>query len=287
MEKLYQPTHNEEDLLVPKHFSKWRRKLNEIIFGYHTLAGKVFDIVVLLLIFLSIVLIMLESVSFIVETHGSMLKNLEWVFTFLFTLEYLARLSSHPKPLKYALSFMGLVDLFSIIPTYLGIFITGSHSSLMVIRAFRLVRVFRILKLTRYIGGANAISKALWNSRYKIVVFLGYVMCVVVIVGTLLYVIEGGKNGFSSIPRSVYWAIVTITTVGYGDIAPQTILGQTLSSILMITGYAIIVVPTGFVTGELMKEKKLGRAQQCLRCKAVIEIEKANYCFVCGESLDN
>lgn len=276
-------TDNQKVLDTPEYFSTWRRKLNITIFGYHTPAGRAFDIVLLIAILLSIGVVMIESVSHYRINYATEIYSVEWFFTFLFTLEYIARIISHPKPSQYVFSFMGLVDLASIIPTYISLFIDGSPSSLMMIRTIRLVRVFRILKLTRYIGGAATMSKALWLSRFKITVFLGYVLCIVVIVGTLLYVIEGGQNGFTSIPRSIYWAVVTLTTVGYGDIAPQTVLGQTLASIVMILGYAIIAVPTGIVTGEMISANKPNKKNKtCDRCKSSNSLE-ANYCSTCGE----
>ena len=274
---------NKKVLETPESFSTWRRKLNITIFGYHTPAGRAFDIVLLIAILLSIGVVMIESVSYYRINYPTEIYSIEWFFTFIFTLEYLARIISHPKPSQYIFSFMGLVDLASIIPTYISLFIDGSPSSLMMIRTIRLVRVFRILKLTRYIGGAATMSRALWLSRFKITVFLGYVLCIVVIVGTLLYVIEGGQNGFTSIPRSIYWAIVTLTTVGYGDIAPQTVLGQALASVVMILGYAIIAVPTGIVTGEMINANKSTKSvKSCERCKAENSLE-SNYCSKCGE----
>tara|TARA_R110001592_G_scaffold363221_3_gene681704 strand:+ start:90706 stop:91548 length:843 start_codon:yes stop_codon:yes gene_type:complete len=266
-------------------FPQWRKKIHRVIFGYETFAGKLFDIALLVAILFSILAVMLESVPNIREQHGDLLHVFEWAFTILFSLEYIARIVSHPYPRKYVLSTMGIIDLVSIIPTYLTLFSIGSRS-LAVIRSIRFIRIFRILKLTHFVGGAQVISQALYASRHKIIVFLGSVICIVVIVGTMLYVVEGAENGFTSIPRSIYWAIVTLTTVGYGDIAPQTVLGQTLASIVMIMGYAIIAVPTGIVTGEMINNKNQNiSAKKCHRCQSKITATPANYCNTCGEKL--
>lgn len=268
-----------------KKFPKWKRELHRVIFGYDTIGGKLFDVLLLVAIVLSIITVLLESVGYIKNTYGDTLIIIEWVFTLLFTAEYFARILCSPQPKKYILSPMGIIDLLSIIPTYLSLF-TAASKSLSVIRAIRLIRIFRILKLTHFIGGANVLSTALWQSRHKIIVFLGTVVCIVVIVGTMLYVVEGAENGFTSIPRSIYWAIVTLTTVGYGDIAPQTILGQLLASVVMIMGYAIIAVPTGIVTGEMINTGEKNDII-CKRCKSKVLGKKPNYCQTCGQSIDN
>jgi voltage-gated potassium channel len=265
-----------------KDLAPWQQKLHEIIFGYTTPAGKLFDVVLLWAILASVISMMLESVSEIRQANVHLFRILEWSFTALFTLEYFARIASSPRPGKYVTSFMGLIDLLSILPTFIGIFVTGT-SSLMIIRSVRLIRVFRVLKLTHFMGGANQIGNALWNSRHKIIVFLGTVVCVTVILGTLMYLIEGAENGFTSIPRSIYWAIVTVTTVGYGDIAPGTVLGQFLASCLMITGYAIIAVPTGIVTSEMVAAKS--KMDRCKECDAILSLEHAKYCHNCGTKI--
>lgn len=265
-------------------FRPWRKKLHEIIFGYETYGGKLFDVFLLVAIILSVLAVMLESVDQINQSYGFQLRDIEWAFTILFTIEYIGRILSSPRPIKYIFSFMGIVDLLSIIPTYFSLFIEGAQLML-IIRFIRLVRVFRILKLSRYIRGANVLRRALFDSRHKIIVFFGSILIIVVIVGTLMYIIEHGQSGFDSIPRSIYWAIVTITTVGYGDIAPTTVLGQTLASLLMIMGYAIIAVPTGIVTSEMMKVKDSNDPNICLECKTLLSIDRANFCHQCGKKL--
>jgi voltage-gated potassium channel len=265
-------------------FSPWRKKLHEVIFEYHTFAGKAFDLALLVAIAISVLVVMLESVPRVRNHFGEELIIIEWFFTAIFSLEYIARLISSPRPFKYMFSFMGLIDFFSIIPTYLRFFNIGSHS-ISVIRSVRLVRIFRILKLTRYMSGANSLSESLWNSRHKIIVFLGSVMIIVVIMGTILYLIEGGENGFTSIPVSIYWAIVTLTTVGYGDISPQTTVGQFVASLIMVLGYAILAVPTGIVTAEVIKTERKKGLKSCKRCKTKSLTVDANYCYKCGESL--
>ncbi len=267
-----------------KKIHPWRKKLHKIIFGYETFGGRLFDIVLLISIILSVLAVMLESVSKISHEHGIILRDVEWAFTILFTIEYIGRILSSPKPLKYIFSFMGIVDFLSIIPTYFSLFIEGAQL-LLVIRFIRLVRVFRILKLSRYIRGGRVLRQALIDSRHKIIVFFGSILIIVVIVGTLMYIIEHGQSGFDSIPRSIYWAIVTITTVGYGDIVPTTVFGQIVASFLMIIGYAIIAVPTGIVTSEMVKAKANEKAKNCPNCDSILMAEKANFCHQCGEKL--
>lgn len=267
-----------------KEYAPWRRKLHTIIFGYHTWGGKFFDLALLIAILLSVLMIMLESVAAINDQYGTTIRVIELTFTAIFTLEYVARIISHPKPIKYVLSFMGIIDLISILPTYLMLLSIGT-SSFAILRSIRLIRVFRILKLTRYMFGAKELQSALWNSRHKIVVFLGSVLCIVVVMGTLLYMVEGEEHGFTSIPTSIYWAIVTLTTVGYGDIAPETVLGQGIASAIMILGYAILAVPTGIVTGEIVNEQRRNGMHKCQRCLSVTTRDDANYCFKCGERL--
>ncbi|MFY0626446.1 MAG: ion transporter [Reichenbachiella sp.] len=265
------------------HLKKWQQKIHKVIFGYSSWEGKVFDIILLATILASILVVMLESVKEINDLYGREMRIIEWVFTVMFSLEYIARILSSPRPLKYIFSFMGLVDLLSLVPTYLSLFIDGTHA-LSVIRSIRLIRVFRILKLTRFMGGAQQLGDALWQSRHKIIVFLGSVLCTVVIIGTLMYLIESRESGFTSIPRSIYWAVVTITTVGYGDIAPQTTLGQTVASMLMIIGYAIIAVPTGIVTQQMMQSGKKATII-CSNCGSSELPSSSNFCMTCGYKL--
>lgn len=267
-----------------KHFPKIRNKLYEIVFGTDTPAGKGFDVVLLIVIVLSIIVVMLESVREFHDANEDLLDILEWTFTAIFSVEYLLRIfiSRHPK--KYVFSFFGTVDLIALLPTYISLFVTGG-SYLVVIRAIRLLRVFRILKLSRYLDEASILVKALNGAKRKILVFMGAVFTLVMITGTFMYLIEGGANGFTSIPRSIYWAVVTVTTVGYGDIAPGTILGQTFATVLMLTGYAIIAVPTGIMTAEINKiDKKENRKKSklCKRCNTD-NPKEANYCMKCGE----
>lgn len=257
--------------------------IHEVIFGTDTSWGKRFDIVLLWAIVFSLVAIMLESVPDIRQKYGAPLLVLEWVFTCIFTLEYLLRLWVSEKPRSYALSFFGVIDLLAVIPTYLSIFVGGTHF-LLVIRAIRLLRVFRILKLVRYVSGAQLIGAGLNASKEKILVFLTAVVTMVVILGTLMYMIEGGENGFDSIPRSIYWAVVTLTTVGYGDIAPGTVLGQFVASLIMILGYSIIAVPTGIVSAEMSRAVKDGD-RSCERCGETSHYEKARFCHKCGERI--
>ncbi len=264
----------------------WQQQLHQIIFGYDTFGGKLFDVLLLIIILLSVLAVMLESVSSITVQYGPQLRIIEWGFTILFSIEYLGRIVSSPLKRKYILSFMGIIDLLAILPAFISIFVAGAQT-LLVIRLVRLIRVFRILKLSRYMRGANMLRRALYESRHKIIVFFGSVIIIVVVVGTLMYLIEHGQNGFSSIPRSIYWAIVTITTVGYGDIAPATVLGQTIASLLMIIGYAIIAVPTGIITSEMVSSNKKSTQIKCDQCGALEHSNHAQFCNKCGSKLPN
>ena len=273
-----------------------RRKLHDIIFEAETRAGKLFDLGLILAIVASVVVVMLESVDAYEQRFGQLFYIAEWYFTIVFTLEYLLRLYCVPKPLNYAFSFFGLVDLLSVIPTYLSLFLPGAQY-LLVIRLLRVLRIFRVLKLMQYLSEGQILARALKASRPKITVFLFTVMTMVVILGALMYLIEGCTaliNGvdstcdsnFTSIPRSIYWAIVTLTTVGYGDIAPQTSIGQALAAVVMVMGYAIIAVPTGIVSVELSNAQKLGVSTEvCMACNAEGHDIDAQYCKFCGEEL--
>jgi voltage-gated potassium channel len=268
-----------------KHNRPWRDVLFEVIFEADTPAGKWFDIVLIAAILLSVATVMLDSVSSIRDRHGAWLYAGEWLFTILFTVEYILRLVCVGRPARYAVSFFGIVDLLAIAPTYLSLVIYGSRY-LAVIRVLRVLRVFRVLKLGHHTKEAGVLRKALYASRRKILVFLFVVMTLVVIIGSLMYVIEGTENGFTSIPASVYWAIVTLTTVGYGDISPQTGLGQFLAAIVMILGYSIIAVPTGIVTVEWSQATRTRpNTQACPSCSAEGHDGDAKYCKFCGAKL--
>ena len=263
----------------------WRSLLHEVIFEADTPAGKAFDVLLIWSIILSVATVVLESVSGIRSAYGNILYAIEWVFTVLFTVEYLLRLISVRRPASYAASFFGLVDLLAVIPTYISIFIPGSQS-LLTIRMLRLLRIFRVFKLTSYLNEAKVITGALRASRRKISVFLMAVMIIVVIVGSFMYVIEGESNAFTDIPTGIYWAIVTLTTVGYGDISPQTPVGKALASLLMIIGYGIIAVPTGIVTVELAQASRQAIiTQACPECGAEGHDPDATHCKYCGTHL--
>ena len=260
-------------------------KLHEIIFEADTKAGKLFDIILLISILLSVFVVILDSESSINASYGNILFYCEWIFTVLFSIEYVFRLYSVSRPIMYARSFYGIVDLVSILPTYLSLILPGGEIFI-TIRLLRMLRVFRILKFVQYIGAANHLVDALKASRKRIAVFVLTVIIIVVIVGSLMYAIEGEENGFTNIPKSIYWAIVTLTTVGYGDIAPQTSLGQMLASIIMILGYGIIAVPTGIVTSEMARIKiKSTSTQSCPSCSAEGHDSDAKHCKTCGEQL--
>jgi voltage-gated potassium channel len=264
----------------------WRARLHEIIFEAETPAGKAFDVALLILIVLSVVSVSLESIAEIQADWGPQLRTIDWIVTALFTIEYVLRLLCVGRPLRYARSFFGVVDLLAILPAYLSLFIPGSQS-LLVIRALRLLRVFRVLKLAHFVGEERALTAALRASSSKIVVFLGAVLMVTIIVGAMMYLIEGPENGFTSIPESVYWAIVTMTTVGYGDIAPQTFFGKMLASAVMILGYGIIAVPTGILTVEVATSLRMStRTDSCRSCSAEGHAADALYCKFCGTKLD-
>ena len=247
--------------------------------------GKLFDLGLLILIIFSIVLVMLESVKEIDRVYHDMLYYGEWIITIFFTIEYIARVITVKKPSKYIFSFYGIIDLLSTIPKYVSLILIDSHN-LAVLRALRLLRIFRILKITRYIGASNRLLIALKSSRAKISVFLLFVFILCIILGTIMYMIEGAENGFTSIPRSVYWAIVTLTTVGYGDIAPVTALGQLIASAIMILGYAIIAIPTGIVGSEMMNANIHTNTQSCPNCMRDSHQDGAIFCYHCGDKLN-
>ena len=268
---------------------KTREKIYNIIFGTDTPAGKGFDVVLLIMIVLSVMVVLFESVKTLAVKHHDFFASAEWVFTIIFTAEYLFRIFSHPKPIKYISSFMGIIDLLAILPTYMGL-VFDQATFLLTVRAFRLLRMFRILKLTRYVIEGNQLLKAMRGSFYKITIFLGVVLTMVLLMGTLMYMVEGEYSGFTSIPQSIYWAIVTITTVGYGDVAPATVLGKMIASVAMLMGYAIIAVPTGIISVEIGRATMKGNNKEvqrdCGACHHIVIDDKAEYCSRCGEELD-
>lgn len=276
---------------MSKEIANWspmRRRLHEIIFEAETTEGRAFDIILLIAILMSVIVVMLETVDSYRLQYGTLFNTLEWFFTIIFAIEYGLRIYCVTRPSKYIFSFFGLVDLLSILPTLISLVLAGTQS-LMIIRGLRLLRVFRIFKLAHFLSQGQIIITALKASREKIVVFMIFILILVSIFGSLMYLIEGQSNsGFDSIPRSVYWAIVTLTTVGYGDISPVTSIGQFIASLIMIAGYAILAVPTGIVTGEIIKgagvKKKL--TESCPHCMAEGHDVDAIYCKYCGEQLN-
>lgn len=262
-----------------------RQQIYEIIFEADTRPGKIFDLSLLMTILFSVILVMLESVPSIRNQYAEILRLLEWVITIIFTLEYIIRILVVQKPVRYILSFYGIIDFLSVIPTYLSLLFLGSQS-LVVIRIIRLLRVFRIMKLTRYTLAGRTLMRALWVSREKISVFIFFILTIVVVFGTIMYLLEGETHGFTSIPRSIYWAVVTLTTVGYGDISPQTPVGQFLASLIMIMGYAIIAVPTGIVTAEIIKPTKRENTQVCENCMYDKHDDDAVFCKRCGARIN-
>ncbi|MFC2152908.1 ion transporter [Bacteroidota bacterium] len=261
----------------------FRKKLYQIIFGTDTKLGRLFDIILLWAILISISVVIFESLKALRSEYSTFFIYTEWFFTMLFTVEYFIRIWISPKPFKYIFSYLGIIDFLSIIPTYISLALTGTHY-LIVIRAIRLLRVFRIFKLNYFLGQGELIAIAIKASFRKIGVFLFAILNIVVIIGAVMYVVEGEANGFDSIPRSIYWAIVTITTVGYGDISPQTPLGQFISSIIMIMGYAIIAVPTGIVSAEITKQSYTREKLKCQKCGNEIKLSD-KYCSNCGHFL--
>lgn len=278
--------------------SKWRRNIHEVIYEADTTAGKTFDVILLIIIAISIVLVMLESVPAIGRKYKEEFLLAEWIITILFSIEYILRIIAVNKARKYIFSFYGVIDFLSTIPLYLTLFF-GGMNALLAVRALRLLRVFRVLKITRYIGESNKLMRAIRNSSPKIAVFLFAVLMLSVIAGTLMYLIEGPENGFDSIPKSVYWCIVTLTTVGFGDIAPNTPTGQFLATVIMILGYGIIAVPTGIVSAEYSNGEKeadvekldnidphtVQNTQVCQNCLSRYHQDEAEYCHKCGYPL--
>lgn len=263
----------------------FKAKLYEIIFGTEPGPGRLFDVALIIIILASVLALFLDSVASIHEVYGRLLFEAELIFTFVFTVEYLVRIYCSPNRLAYMKSFFGVVDLVAILPTYLAMFVPGAQN-LLVIRIFRVLRVFRVLKLFHYVSEANVLMRSIYSARHKIFVFLMSVITLVIVFGSMMYLVEGPANGFSSLPKSIYWAIVTVTTVGYGDIAPHTPLGQAIAAMAMVTSYAIIAIPTGILSAELIQEsqRKLQRLV-CSNCNRGGHDKDAQYCKHCGASL--
>jgi voltage-gated potassium channel len=265
--------------------SGWRQRLWVVIFQAETPAGRAFDVTLIVAIVASVVTVMVESVAHIRAAHGPLLRNIEWGFTVLFTVEYLLRLVCVRRPLRYATSFFGVIDLLAIVPTYLSLFVPGAEA-LLVVRFLRVLRIFRVLKLTEYLRESRVLTDALWAGRRKIGVFLLSVLTLLTIVAALMYLVEGPANGFVDIPTSLYWAIVTLTTVGFGDIAPRTPYGRALASVVMIIGYSVIAVPTGIVTVELARGGRgRGPDSGCPACTRLGHDGDARFCKYCGAAL--
>jgi len=265
---------------------EWKKKLGNIIFESDSAAGKGFDVVLLIVIIVSVALVVMESIPSINAKYGHGLKISEWIITLIFSIEYILRISVAYQPKKYVFSFYGIIDFLSVIPTYLSLVFIGAQG-LVVIRALRLLRVFRILKLTRYSSESNILLQALRASRIKISVFIFAILMIITIIGTLMYLIEGEANGFTSIPIGIYWAIVTLTTVGYGDITPLTNLGKFISAIVMLLGYAIIAIPTGIVSAEMVHSaNRKKNINSCKKCGEKNHESHAKFCMKCGERLE-
>jgi len=282
------------DLTDEQNFGKpasgWRREMHTIIFEAETPMGKLFDVVLIVAILLSIAVVIIDSVPSIWVNHRDWLQGAEYLFTALFTLEYIARLASVRRPLAYATSFFGVIDLLSVLPTYLAVF-APEAGVLIDVRVLRLLRVFRVFRLTEYMLEAGALQAALAASRRKILIFLSFVLMVVLVMGTLMYVVEGPENGFTSIPTSMYWAITTMTTVGFGDITAKTDLGRFIASTMMLLGWGVLAVPTGIVTAEMTAQRRAVQRWQglpllCAECGAGGHDSDARFCRVCGTRLD-
>lgn len=263
----------------------WKEKMHEVIYEADTKAGKLFDVVLLIVIVLSLVLVMLDSVSYLYDAYHEWFYIGEWVITIFFTIEYILRIVSIKKPSKYIFSFYGIIDFLSTIPLYVSLIFAGS-GALLTLRAFRLLRVFRVLKLAKFSGAGSRITVAIKNSMTKILTFLFAVLIVSFISGTIMYIVEGPEYGFTSIPRSIYWTIVTLTTVGYGDIHPVSPIGQFVASIIMMMGYGVIAVPTGIVSAEMVRQDRVKNTQVCYNCGESNHANKAEFCHACGYSLN-
>lgn len=271
-----------------KPLTGWRLRWYTVIFEADTRAGRLFDLALIGVILLSIAVVMADSVQAVHQAYGDVLDMLEWLFTLLFTAEYLARLLCVRRPVKYALSFYGLIDLLAVLPTYLALFVPGLHA-LLDVRVLRLLRIFRVFKLTAYVAEYQSLGRALAASGRKILVFLSAVLMVVLVMGSVMYVVEGPANGYTSIPTSVYWAVTTVTTVGFGDITPKTDLGRLITSFMMLLGWGILAVPTGIVTAEIAAQRRTGPGQittrTCHECLTEGHAADASFCFHCGARL--
>ena len=272
--------------MAASNIKHWRDQLHEIIFESRTRAGRAFDIILLVMIFTSVLVVMLDSVASLHARYGQFFYTLEWIFTILFTAEYLLRLATVARPGLYASSPLGLIDLLSILPTYLSLVASGTQA-LMVLRALRLLRIFRIFNMHQFLGEARFLRHAIQASIKKIAIFMLAVFTIVIILGSVMYLVEHGQNGFNSIPDSIYWAIVTITTVGYGDISPVTPLGKFVAGIIMLIGYGIIAVPTGIVTSEMTRSvrQRKDSLQVCKSCGREGHDQDARFCKYCGHEL--
>lgn len=273
------------EINTEKPWPKWKTRLHRIIFGTDTREGRLFDISLMIFITLSVLVVFLDSMRIIHESAGKLLFIAEWIFTIIFTIEYIFRIITTRKPFSYIFSFYGIIDLLSVLPSYLSLIFTGGQL-LIVIRTLRLLRIFRVLKLGRYLWASSFLLVALKESRHKLTVFLWFIIIIVVVMGSIMYLVEGPENGFTNIPDSIYWAIVTLTTVGYGDISPMTPLGKFIASIIMIIGYGVIAVPTGIFTAELARTK--GKmAHHCTHCDNLQHDVDAKFCKKCGKALDS
>ena len=264
--------------------STLKEKIKIIIFGTDTKAGKLFDVVLIISIVLSIITVMLDSIVEYNQQYGHILRIAEWTFTIMFTVEYLLRIYSIRRPLSYIFSFFGIIDFLAILPTYLSLFMPGTEV-FAIIRVLRVLRIFRVLKLVQFTGEADMLMTAMIASRRKVFIWLFLVMNIVIILGSVMYLVEGGNTGFDSIPRSIYWAVVTLTTVGYGNVVPLTSLGQALASFIMVLGYSIIAVPTGIVTSEITFAAKSIKEQRCVVCGKDGLHEDAKFCSNCASKL--
>lgn len=263
----------------------WREKVHEVIYEADTKSGKIFDVALLIVILASLALVVLDSVDHISLEYHSFFITLEWIITIFFTIEYILRIVSIKQPKKYIFSFFGIVDFLSTIPLYVSLIFAGS-GALLSLRALRLLRVFRVFKLVRYSGAGSRVAVALKNSLPKILIFLYSVIIVSFIAGTIMYLMEGPEHGFTSIPRGIYWTIVTLTTVGFGDIHPVTPFGQFFATIIMLLGYGVIAVPTGIVTAEMAKESSRSNTQVCYNCGESAHKDESDFCHNCGYSLN-